>query len=71
MTYYELNKEFLLPKQKDYYYKNKDKINQRIGRIKCEICQGHFKPDSKDRHYRTKTHWNAINYPIFNQYKNI
>ena len=71
MTYYELNKDRLLKQQKEYNEKNKDKINEKFGRIKCKYCQSYYKPNREDIHYRTKTHWKYINYPIFNDYKKI
>jgi len=65
MTYYELNKDRLLKQQKEY------NENEKFGRIKCKYCKSYYKPNREDIHYRTKTHWKYINYPIFNEYKNI
>ena len=70
MTYYQSHKDIILTRSKQYYYKNKDKINDRLNKIKCIECGGYYK--NFERHQRSKSHWQKIfNFPIFNEYKNI
>ena len=70
MTYYQSHKDIILTRSKQYYYKNKDKINDRLNKIKCIECGGYYKHE--ERHQRSKLHWQKIfNYPIFNEYENI
>ena len=66
MTYYELHKADILKKQNEYNEKNKDKIYNRLGKIKCDSCSTYYTPKSKERHERTKKHCKSYNYNINN-----
>ncbi len=63
MNYYELNKDKILPRQRQYYYDNKDKIYQRLNKIKCE-CGGYYAPTQKERHNATKAHCRIYHYKV-------
>ena len=63
MTYYELNKIEILQRQNQYNQENITKINERLGKIKCE-CGGYYTINNRERHERTKNHCNMYNYKI-------
>ena len=52
VEYRKNNRDTLLKKKSDYYYKNKEKINQKIN---CD-CKGTYLHNSKARHMKTKKH---------------
>lgn len=53
---------------KDYYNKNKDKLNHKFT---CMNCNGSYSLTSMSQHFKTKKHLNALSKELWNEIMRI